>query len=213
MTWTPTEIAERWQKLTNQTAMLALTPEQAAIQAPLETPVPDLVTIPEVFGDRDHPRPDHFHRYLQVNVMVRDDYGQLVNDYFLEFSDPTGGDRSTLTFHKDVLKDVHNDSISSAYRCLFMDHTALWEIFYAKPENASLTVNISAAAPGRNVSYFDSKQDAKGEIELHAANIVARDNLEARLFRNQTHFIEVIILRRPVDHVFSFLPQTQLTAD
>lgn len=160
-----------------------------------------------VFEGQDNPGPEHFHRYLQLIVKVTDDYGNLVKDYFLEFSDPgtkssQSRDRTVITFHKDVLEDVHNNSTSSAYRCLFVDHTDLMKIFY--DQNAALAVAISAAPPGRNVKYFDSaKEMALGRVELHAENLQAREALtQTRIFRNQTHFIEVIIPRRPIDKVF-----------
>lgn len=160
-----------------------------------------------VFEGQDHPGPAHFHRYLQLIVKVTDDYGNLVKDYFLEFSDPAtknnvSRDRTVITFHKDVLEDVHNNSTTSAFRCLYIDHTDLMKIFY--DQNAALAVSISAAPPGRNVKYFDSaKEMALGRVELHAQNLQEREALtDTRIFRNQTHFIEVIIPRRPIDKVF-----------
>jgi hypothetical protein len=195
-----------WRKISNETAMLGLKPDKAATQAPLEDPAVTPVTIGEVFGDLDRPHRDHFHRYLQLVVMVRDNYGNLVGDYFLEFGAPKAARQtSMITFHRDVLESVHNNSSHPAYRCLWIDHTDLLEIFYDK--NDELAVSLSAAPPGRNIKYFDSKTDrAKGQITIHAADLGKRDALQARLRRNQTHFIEVIIPRRPVEKVFSFLP-------
>jgi hypothetical protein len=203
------DVELKWRLISNETALLALGPEEAAEQAPLEVPpvaVPP-PTIAQVFGDRDHPKPDHFHRYLQLVVMVRDDYGQLVDDYFLEFAEPNGGaETSTVTFHRDVLEAVHNNSITAAYRNLYIDHTDLMQVFY--DAYASLAVSLSAAPPGTNIKYFNSQTDtASGQIALHAQNLAERAEIPARLRRNQTHLIEVIIPRRPVDKVFAFLPQ------
>ncbi|HET6971507.1 MAG TPA: hypothetical protein VFH92_10315, partial [Phenylobacterium sp.] len=198
-----------WRRLSNETALLALGPEEAAAQAPLEdppVPVPP-PTIAQVFGDRDHPKPDHFHRYLQLVVMVRDDYGNFVDDYFLEFAEPRAGDeKSTITFHRDVLEGVHNNSISPAFRCLYIDHTDLIQVFY--DDNTALAASLTAARPGRNIGYFDAAaQTGSGQILLHASDVGARSAIPGRLRRNQTHFIEVIVPRRPVDKVFAFLPQ------
>ncbi|CAN5660031.1 hypothetical protein BH10PSE5_BH10PSE5_07100 [soil metagenome] len=182
-------IAKRWSGISDETAELATHPER----------------IPLVFGKLDDPKPDQFHRYLQVFVMVRDDYGNLVKDYFLEFSDPkVRRQKSMITFHTDVLEAVHTNSIHPAYRCLYIDHTDMMEIFYEKA--SELAVSISAAPPGRNVKYFDSKTDAAaGQIIMHAQDLDEREALKVRLFRNRTHLIEVIIPRRPTDKVFSFL--------
>lgn len=182
-------VTREWDQITDETANLAL----------------NTARIREVFGDRDRPSPDHFHQYLQLIVMVRDDYGNLIDDYFLEFGEPKQrNQKSMVTFHKDVLEAVHNNSISPAFRCLYIDHTDLLKIFY--DTSAELGVSLSAAPPGRNIKYFDSKTDtAKGQILLHAKDLEIREDLPGRLRRNRTHLIEVIIPRRPIDKVFSFL--------
>ncbi len=182
-------IASEWQAISDETASLAESEDR----------------IRRMFGNLDDPKPKQFHRYLQLNVMVRDDYGNLVSDYFLEFAEPDAKTRKgMITFHRDVLEAVHVNSIHPAYRCLYIDHTDLMQIFYEKA--AQLAVSISAAPLGRNVKYFDSRADsAKGEVRIHAQNVVERPGLPARLHRNRTHLVEIIIPRRPVDKVFSFL--------
>lgn len=182
-------IAAEWTQISDETADLAFHPERIA----------------QVFGDQDDPKPDHFHRYAQLMVMVRDDYGNLVGDYFLEFGEPkVRNTKSMISFHTDVLESVHTNSIHPAYRCLLIDHTDLLQIFYDKANE--LAVSISAAAPGRNVKYFDSKTDtARGQIRIHAQDVEDRAALKVRLYRNRTHLIEVIIPRRPIEKVFSFL--------
>jgi hypothetical protein len=195
-------IEEGWRKISNETAMLALTPAEAAAQAPLEDTPVEIHTIPDVFGGLDRPKAEHFHRYLQLNVFVRDDYGNPVDDYFLEFKGPAGDQKSLVTFHKEVLEAVHNNSRSGAYRCLYIDHTDLMRKYYNGVD--VLTVSLTATPPGRNIRYFDSANDhASGQLPIHAADADARDALKARLFRNQTHFIEVIIPRRGVEKVFA----------
>lgn len=183
------DLATTWQAISDDTADLAIHPDR----------------VPQVFGNLDDPKPAHFHRYLQVVVMVRDDYGALVKDYFLEFGEPKKNNtKSMIRFHTDVLESVHTNSSHPAYRCLFIDHTDLMQIFYDKA--SELAISIAAAPPGRNVKYFDSKTDtARGQIKIHAQDVDERAALKVRLFRNRTHLIEVIIPRRPIDKVFSFL--------
>ena len=183
-------IAGEWQAISDETATLATSDD----------------LIQQAFGNLDNPKLKQFHRYLQLNVMVRDDYGNLVRDYFLEFAEPSARNRKgMITFHRDVLEQVHVNSTHPAYRCLYIDHTDLLQIFYDK--SAELAVSISAAPLGRNVKYFDSRTDsARGEVTIHTQDVAARADLPARLHRNRTHFVEVIIPRRPIDKVFSFLP-------
>lgn len=183
-------IDQAWRTISDDTADLALNPQR----------------IDAVFGDLDRPSPAHFHRYLQLVVMVRDDYGNLVGDYFLEFGEPAKrSGKSTVTFHRDVLAAVHTNSTHPAYRCLYIDHTDLLRVFYDEADE--LAVSVSAAPVGRNIKYFDSRTDtASGQIRLHTKDIDNLEKIQARLFRNQTHLIEVIIPRRPIDKVFSFLP-------
>lgn len=183
-------IEAEWRALSDETAELGFDPAK----------------IDAVFGDRDRPDPRHFHRYLQLNVMARDDYGNLIGDYFLEFGQPQARHgRTMVTFHREVLEAVHVNSSHGAYRCLYVDHTDLLRVFYAQADE--LAVSFSVAPAGRNIKYFDSKTDmAKGEIRVHARDVEERATLPARLFRNRTHLIEVIIPRRPIDKVFAFLP-------
>ena len=66
-----------------------------------------------------------------------------------------------------------------------------------------MAVSISAADVGPNVRYFDSqKVGASGHFLVHKESHEQRTDLNARLFRNSTHLIEIIIPRQPIDKVF-----------
>ena len=153
-------------------------------------------------GDKD---PEFFHQYIQINVHVVDDHGADVTDYVIEFSGPDfkRNDAPTVYFHREVLEHVHTNSSNSAYRCLFIDRTDLLNEFYnriGKNAEKTLTMSISAQAPGDNISYFSSmKRGAPGEMIIHTLD----DSTQARwLQRNTTQFVRIVIPRTPSDNVF-----------
>lgn len=155
----------------------------------------------------DPPDPEMLHQYLQVVSFVRDDQGQAVDDYFLEFFAPEqAGSDDAVFFHRHVLDDVHVNGQSASRRCLFVDRTDLMNGFYPLMRSAKkrqLAVSISAAALGDNIRYFDStRAGAAGHLVVHDENEAKRDTLEGRLLRNTTHLLEIIIPRQPIDKVF-----------
>jgi len=155
----------------------------------------------------DPPVPQMLHQYLQVVSFVRDDQGQAVEDYFLEFFAPEQRDEDdAVFFHQHVLDDVHVNGQSASRRCLFVDHTDLIQGFYPRMRAAKkpqLAARISAAALGENIRYFDSAlHTAAGYLVVHDEDVTRRTGLIGRLFRNCTHLVEVIIPRQPIDKVF-----------
>jgi hypothetical protein len=190
----------QWDYLSEQTAALATDQAKA---------------IRRVFRS-DPPEPKALHQYMQFIVNACDDYGKPVDDYFLEFFAPKGAGggvdstRESVMFHSEILEHVHKNSISAHHRCLFIDRTDLHTRFYreaAKDNNERfLAMSVSAAQPGRNIRYFDSeKVGAKGHILVHAARVEDREHsLDARLRRNTTHLVELILPRQPTGRVFRF---------
>ncbi|MBK82064.1 MAG: hypothetical protein CMQ43_14235 [Gammaproteobacteria bacterium] len=185
------QIARSWDELSEQTAALARD-EQA---------------LEEQF-DKSAPEPEELHQYFHVIVRVEDDHGAPVNDYFLEFFPPDqSGTRAEVYFHRDVLEDVHVNKQDSSMRSLYVDRNDLLEGYYAKrisqQENRSVAMSISAAKVGSNIRYFDStREGAKGHIVVHSEAMEVRSDLPARLLRNTTHLIRIVIPRKPVDKVF-----------
>jgi hypothetical protein len=180
----------RWQQISEETA--GLSRDEAALKAAFPNDAPD---------------PQMLHQYLQVVAVARDDQGQFVDDYFLEFFSPdqTGSD-DAVYFHQHVLDDVHVNSQSGSRRCLFIDRTDLMFGFYPLMRSAGkreLAVSISAAELGDNIRYFDStRKGATGHVVVHEEDESKRAGLEGRLFRNVTHLVELIIPRQPIDKVF-----------
>ena len=158
--------------------------------------------------DKDCPAASALHQYMQVVVRVRDDQGYPVKDFFLEFFSPEqpGSADDTVVFQRQVLKDAHPNSLDSSRRCLFVDRDALFAQFY-QAGRRSLALSLSAAKIGANIRYFDSSTDgAAGHVLVHCQGATQRAGLDGRLFRNQTHLIEIVVPRQPIDKVFAAPP-------
>jgi pimeloyl-ACP methyl ester carboxylesterase len=163
-------------------------------------------SAPGVF-QKDTPAPENLHQYMQVITRVVDDDGQSVDDYFLEFFSPqVPGEEDSVDFHRQVLKDVQVNSIDNSARCLFVDRTGLFTVFYVG-KRTQVAMSMSAAKLGPNIRYFDKTKDgAKGHVLVHDRDEVRRKDLAARLQRNRTHLVEIRIPRQPIDKVFRLSP-------
>lgn len=179
-------IAEDWRKISEATA--ASTPEQLGKTMPDDT--------------------NALHQYLQIVIYVRDDQGQAINDYFVEYFSPNQrGSKESIIFHRDVLDHVHVNGLSPSRRCFFIDRTDLMFKYYeaiTKEDNKVVSISLSASDPGENIRYFDNqKVGAAGHLTVHRASDDRQEVLGAHcLIRNTTHFVEIIIPRRGIDKVF-----------
>jgi len=146
------------------------------------------------------------HQYFQLNTFVVDDLGQPVADHFIEFFSSSGKkrDAALAIFRTEVIEHVHVNTVNGACRNFYLDRTDLVTRFYAAQEAGKpreLRLSISASPPGPNVSYFDStREGASGEFAIHLADD-SREN-DRWLRRNSTHYLKIIIPRRPAAGVF-----------
>lgn len=173
------EIQQRWEDLSERTARRHL-------------------------DDPDNPQSECYHQYMQMNAYVVDDHGKPVPDYFLEFfSNPNkADDAANVYLHANVLEDVKKNSQSEALRNLYFDRTDLIDGYYARlsaGEKPVLYMSIYAMAPGPNVNYFDPGDPAAaGMVTIHLEGDVTKRWLR----RNSTHFVQIVLPRRPIDDVF-----------
>ncbi|MBL8378160.1 MAG: hypothetical protein JNM79_09840 [Burkholderiales bacterium] len=166
-------------------------------------------TLSEATADRrlQNPESDQsafYHQYLQVNTYVVDDHGKPVNDYFLEFysSADAQHDEANSFLHSQVIRAVKNNAVNPALRNLYFDRTQLVDGYYKRlPAGTSpvLYMSISAAAPGKNINYFDPDTNkAKRFVMVHLED----DPTRRWLKRNATHYVQIVIPRRQVEGVF-----------
>jgi pimeloyl-ACP methyl ester carboxylesterase len=155
-------------------------------------------------ADPSNPQSECFHQYMQLNAYVVDDHGKPVPDYFLEFfSNPEEAqDPANVYLHENVVADVKKNSQNEALRNLYLDRTDLVEGYYPRFSagvNPILYMSICAAAPGAKIYYFDpGNPSAAGIVPVHLEG----DKTKRWLRRNCTHFVQIIIPRRPVGDVF-----------
>jgi pimeloyl-ACP methyl ester carboxylesterase len=185
-------LASSWNLISESTSQLGGQPEKVAA----------------LFGTDplDDADANSLHQYFQVVIAVKDSLGRQVTDYFVEFFSPdVGGTSDFELFHTEVLDDVHVNQLNASLRCLFIDRTDLEEKFYKlRPKIKNLAMSLSASNPGPNVRYFSTQAvGARGQLIIHKEDMTAAEDLGgARLRRNRTHLVEIIIPRRPMDDVF-----------
>jgi pimeloyl-ACP methyl ester carboxylesterase len=155
---------------------------------------------------RNAPVEQEVHRYLQMITRVSDDQGEPVEDYFIEFFSPdASSDASLVRFQSDVLDHVHVNKQDPSVRCFYIDRDDLMKRFYReRTGDRQLAASIVIANPGRNIRYFDKEVvGAEGHLLLHCDREPDRAALGAnRLHRNTTHYVDIIVPRKPLDRVF-----------
>lgn len=156
--------------------------------------------------------PEYYHQYLQANFDVSDDYGQPVDDYFLEFYSNTSkrNDNANTYMHQSVIEDVKVNSQKKSFRNIYFDRTDLVNGYYPLVPGKGdpvLYLSISASAPGKNISYFSNiKTGAEMGIPIHFQSETATRWLK----RNSTHFVRIILPRQPIDKVFQLTRYDQV---
>lgn len=155
-------------------------------------------------ADPESPLAESYHQYMQMNAYVVDDHGKPVPDYFLEFlsNSEQRDDPANVYLHGNVLEDVKKNSGNTALRNFYLDRSDLIDGYYPRLDpgiEAALYLSIYADAPGANVNYFDPQNPAaKGMVKMHLEG----DATKRWLKRNSTHFVQIVIPRRPVEGVF-----------
>ena len=157
-----------------------------------------------------NPKVPSLHQFFQLNTFVVDDLGDPVADHFIEFygSDEATRDAALSVFQTDVIRDVHVNGVNGACRTFYIDRTAMFSRFYGGKDAGqqdALQVSISATPPGPNVVYFGAAPTANlGEYLVHVEDDALSQDRWLR--RNCTHFLKIIIPRRPMPGVFQMNP-------
>lgn len=147
------------------------------------------------------------HQFFQLNTFVVDDLGQPVADHFIEFYGASSAkrDAALALFQSDVIEHVHVNRTNGACRTFHIDRTDMFTKFYAAHEAGSpkdVRLSVWATPPGPNVTYFDTTNPAAsiGHYPVHVENDPQGQHRWLR--RHCTHFLKIIIPRRPRDRVF-----------
>jgi hypothetical protein len=142
------------------------------------------------------------HSFQDTVVRLRDDFGQPVNDYFLEVfakrDDGRPDDATTCRIQEEVVQTVHANDRDPSQRSLHLNATALGAILGKdRPLYISLTA-MPDIRRTRSVGYSTLRYDDIGSIKL-------TPQLLARFLQpDRTVLVDILISRRQEDRVFRF---------
>jgi hypothetical protein len=143
--------------------------------------------------------PDWYHQYQHIVFRVKDQFGQAINDYVVEFyqEENDGADAVFETIHTDILQKVTTNSTDGSYRSFLFDTDDLRA--YLQKVKAEVDMSLSVANISNLVGYQNSD---KGVRIFSAAN-------QQYIFPNEPVLVDVIFNRTPSTDVFELLPLPQ----
>jgi pimeloyl-ACP methyl ester carboxylesterase len=143
---------------------------------------------------------DNFHQYMHVVFRARDQFGQPIPDYVVDFyqRDDDNTDKVYRKIHGDVLEKVWTNTRDASYRSFLLDLTDL-AAFMKKNPKAKVDLSIAAARVSAEVGYLNPSQPAAG-IRVFEAG-------KGKFWHwNQTVFVDLTLHRDPIPEVFTLRP-------
>jgi hypothetical protein len=146
---------------------------------------------------------DYTHGYQNTVSLVRDQFGKLVSDYFMEFyAENDDKDDVAGFFHGEAMQTGHAFSDNKAYRSLLVDCTRLVS-FRASVPNLTLRVSLTAHPEFRQNGHVGYPTFADTDIGAIALDPKMLD----MVFQpNRTLLTALTIQRRQTPDVFTFHP-------
>ena len=122
--------------------------------------VEDLETITKETSERglkdpNEERSKRYHQYQHVVARVHDQFGDSIEDYFLEFFRWDGDPRYNVMqkIQEEILVKVHPYSRDTSYRSFLFDTTYMESEILKKDKNVNMS--ICAAAVSKRIRYHD----------------------------------------------------------
>ncbi|HKX37052.1 MAG TPA: alpha/beta fold hydrolase [Burkholderiales bacterium] len=141
------------------------------------------------------------HSFQDTVVRLRDDFGEPVDDFFIEVfakrDDGRPDDAITCRIQEEVMQRVHPNDLDPSRRSLHLNQTALRTILGERPLYISLTAMPDIRKTG-TVGYATLRYDDIGSIKLGPSL------LEKFIQPDRTVLVDVVISRRQTDKVFRF---------
>jgi pimeloyl-ACP methyl ester carboxylesterase len=149
-----------------------------------------------------HSTDQNFHQYMHVIFRVRDQFGESVPDYVVDFFPPgeDPGDRIYGTINGRILEKVTKNSLDPDYRSFFFDITDLQQ-FLASPKAVDIQMSLSAAPISPDVGYRNPSSGAIGIPVFSPTNSFF-------IHPNEPVLVDVTLHRDPSANVFKL---TKLT--
>lgn len=140
---------------------------------------------------------ERFHEYLHAAFRVRDQYGNGIPDYFLEFyqEDNDAGDRVFEKIQTEILEKVSCNSLDRSIRSLFFDTTDLDELTRARPD-LEVRLSLVAADVSGDIGYRNPPDEPRGGIPVH------RSDLRTFFLPNQPVLVDITLFRDQSERVF-----------
>lgn len=142
-------------------------------------------------------RGDNFHQYMHVVFRVRDQFGQPIPDYVVDFyqKDDDTRDKVYRKIQGDVLEKVWTNKRDGSYRSFLFDLTDL-DAYLKKNPKAKVDLSIAAARVSAEIGYRNPSQNAAGLRVFGSGN--------GRFWHwNQTVFVDLTLHRDPIPEVFT----------
>ena len=151
-----------------------------------------------VTAQREAATDRYYWGYQNTVVLVKDQFGAHVQDYFLEFYGPAADTFWEGLFHGDVIQDVHPYTDDNGYRAILINTTRLRQAMTAAPAGVPLQLSLTASPDISNneVGYASFADTGSGEISIPVGQIPL-------FFQpNRTLFVEVSVNRTQKDEIF-----------
>ncbi|HTV42578.1 MAG TPA: hypothetical protein VMF08_18580 [Candidatus Sulfotelmatobacter sp.] len=144
-------------------------------------------------GQAANEHPDWFHEYQHVVFRVKDQFGEPITDYVVEFYQEIG-DQADAVFdevHSDILEKVTTNSTDASYRSFLFDTTDL--VKYIKQNaNADIQMSLSAANVSDRIIYRNPKS---------GVDVFTNGNQQF-LYPNEPVMVDVLLCRDSTRDVF-----------
>jgi pimeloyl-ACP methyl ester carboxylesterase len=140
--------------------------------------------------------PDRYHQYQHVAFRVKDQFGEPITDYVVEFYQEANDSQDAVfeAIHGEILEKVTTNSTDGSYRSFLFDTDDLNT--YLQNSNAEVDMSLTAADLSERIGY----QNPKGGIGIFSgAN-------RQYIFPNEPVLVDVILNRNPSQQVFQLLP-------
>lgn len=168
--------------------------DSLAIQTPAayRTHLKRLQQITRQTFDKASASDPHYHEYQNLTTRVRDQFGENIPDYFLEFfqEDDDPKDRVMKKMQSEVLEKVRTYSKDSSYRSFLFDMTDLNK--YLAKEGAEVDLSISVAAKSERIFYRNPEEHIK----------IADSKQKDLLIPNATLLLDIEVPRLQSENVF-----------
>ncbi|MEE4638111.1 MAG: alpha/beta hydrolase [Wenzhouxiangella sp.] len=157
-------------------------------------------TNAEISARRDKGRSAHYYGYQDTVFCVRDQYGNAVNDYVIEFFVNADfgrrGKRMTRDFIEDVISNVHVYKGDPSRRSFLVNCRALNRLLDRPDDQLFISITATPDIHQRQVGFRTYTDADIGDLALNRTQVFT-------LFQpNRTLFVDLVLKREQRNEVF-----------